>query len=91
MLVAAARLANNRHLTTHHQALPELRAAGAKVVEARVVDDGDIISVGGVTSGLDLGLYLVERFASGEVAVKVAREMEYERRDPVWKQAEPLA
>jgi transcriptional regulator GlxA family with amidase domain len=88
MLVAAAGLANNRHLTTHHQTLAELRAVGARVVEARVVDDGDIISASGVTSGLDLGLYLVERFANGEVARKVAREMEYERRDPVWKQAE---
>jgi transcriptional regulator GlxA family with amidase domain len=91
MLVAAAGLANNRQLATHYQALTELRAAGAKAIEARVVDDGDIISAGGVTSGLDLGLYLVERFASAEIARKVAREMEYERRGPVWKHAERVA
>ena len=30
--------------------------------EARVVDDGNIISCGGVTSGTDESLYLVESF-----------------------------
>lgn len=91
MLLAAASLVSGRHLTTHHQALSDLRASGAKIIEARVVDDGNIISAGGVTCGLDLGLYRVERFASAELARKVARNMEYECREPVWKRAERAA
>jgi transcriptional regulator GlxA family with amidase domain len=49
------------------------------VVPARFVDDGDIVSAGGVTSGIDLALHLVERFADAEIAERVAREIEYER------------
>ncbi len=91
MLLATAALVGGRHVVTHHQALTELRASGAKVIESRVVDDGNIISAGGVTSGLDLGLYLVERFASAEIAWKVARSMEYERQGSVWTEAKRVA
>lgn len=85
MLVAAAGLLKGRAAATHHGAVEELRAAGAKVVEARVVDDGEIVTAGGVTSGLDLALWLVERFAGREVAEQVQLEMEYERRGEVWR------
>jgi transcriptional regulator GlxA family with amidase domain len=50
------------------------------IVDARVVDDGDVITAGGVTSGLDLALLIVERQAGREIADRVAREIEYDRR-----------
>jgi transcriptional regulator GlxA family with amidase domain len=84
MLLAAAGILRGRHATTHHAALDELRAQGVELINARVVDDGDIITAGGVTSGLDLALWLVERFAGAEFALQVQREMEYERRGAVW-------
>jgi hypothetical protein len=34
-----------------------MRASGAMVIEARVVDSGDLIMAGGVTSGIDLALW----------------------------------
>jgi transcriptional regulator GlxA family with amidase domain len=81
MLLAAAGLVDGRRATTHHSAIEALRAAGATIVDgARVVDDGDLITAGGVTSGIDLGLWLVEREAGAELAEKVAREKEHERR-----------
>jgi transcriptional regulator GlxA family with amidase domain len=89
MLVAAAGLAAGRVMATHYAALDDLKAAGAEVVRARVVDDGDIISAGGVTSGLDLALYLVERFSSPAIAVRVEESIEYERRGAVWKKVAP--
>jgi transcriptional regulator GlxA family with amidase domain len=85
MLVAAAGLLKGRPATTHHGAIDDLRAAGAEIVEARVVDDGDVVSAGGVTSGLDLALWLVERFAGVEIVHKVESEMEFERRGEVWQ------
>jgi transcriptional regulator GlxA family with amidase domain len=91
MLLAAAGLVQGRHATTHRSALDDLRHRGAQVVDARVVDDGDIITAGGVTSGIDLGLYLVERFASAEIARKIGNAMEYERRGPVWMRPEHAA
>lgn len=90
MLVSAAGLLRGRPATTHHSALADLRAAGADVVDgARVVDDGDVVSAGGVTSGLDLALWLLERFAGPQAAVLAERELEYERRGTVWRRPVP--
>ena len=85
MLASAAGILRGRHATTHHAAIAELRAAGAEIVAARVVDDGDIISAGGVTSGLDLALYLVERYFGPALALRIEEQMEYERRGTVWR------
>jgi transcriptional regulator GlxA family with amidase domain len=85
MLASAAGLMRGRHTTTHHSALADLRAAGAEMIAARVVDDGDLISSGGVSSGLDLALWLVERFFGAALAVAVEGQIEYERRGTVWR------
>jgi transcriptional regulator GlxA family with amidase domain len=85
MLASAAGILRGRHATTHHNALDDLRAAGAEILAARVVDDGDIISAGGVTSGLDLALWLVERYFGPALALRVEENMEYERRGTVWR------
>lgn len=83
MLLSAAGLTRDRPATTHHGALEELREQGADVVEARVVDNGNLLTAGGVTSGIDLALWLVEREWGAELAKKIEAEMEYERRDGV--------
>jgi transcriptional regulator GlxA family with amidase domain len=85
MLLAAAGLTAGRPATTHALAREELRALGAEVYDARVVDDGDLITSAGVTSGLDLALWLVERFTSPALAHAVERRLEYERRGVVWR------
>lgn len=85
MLVAAAGLLAHRPAITHHQAVEELRTAGAEVIQARVVDDNDIITAGGVTSGLDLALWLVERYTDAQSAQAIERQLEYERRGTVWR------
>jgi len=88
MLLAAAGLLKGRPATTHHGAEDELRAAGAEVIHARVVDDGDILTCGGVTSGLDLALWLTELHGSAAVASLVERELDHERRGTVWSRGE---
>jgi transcriptional regulator GlxA family with amidase domain len=80
MLLAEAGVTDGRRAVTHASALDELRASGAEVVDARVVDDGDLLTAGGVTSGLDLALYVVEREFGAAVADRVATVIEYERR-----------
>jgi transcriptional regulator GlxA family with amidase domain len=85
MLLVAAGVLEGRPATTHHNAIDELRASGAQVIEERVVDDGDVVSAGGVTSGIDLALWLVERERGRATADAVAREMEHERRGGVWQ------
>jgi transcriptional regulator GlxA family with amidase domain len=85
MLLAAAGLLEGRHAITHQGAIADLEAAGAHIVRARVVDDGDIVTAGGVTSGLDLVLHLVERHWGAPLALAAERELEYERRGTVWR------
>lgn len=85
MLVARAGIVAGRPAITHHGAIEELRKSGAEVIRARVVDDGNLLTAGGVSSGFDLALWLVERFASPIIALSVEQEMEYERRGVVWR------
>jgi transcriptional regulator GlxA family with amidase domain len=87
MLLVAAGLLEGRPAITHHGAIADLEAAGAEVIHARVVDDGDIVTAGGVTSGLDLALHLVERHFGAALALAIERELEYERRGTVWRPA----
>ena len=85
MLATAAGLTRGRPAVTHHGAIDDLRAAGARVVEARVVDDGDLVTAGGVTSGIDLALWLVERHFGAALAEAVAAEIEHPRVGEVWR------
>ncbi|NHN61079.1 MULTISPECIES: DJ-1/PfpI family protein [Halorussus] len=84
MLLAEAGLLDGRPAVTHAGALDDLRATGARVVDARVVDDGDVLTAGGVTSGLDLAFHVVGQVWDGDVAERVATEMEYEPRGDVY-------
>ena len=83
MLLAHARVVGDRRAGTHHTAWPDLAATGAKLVKDRVVDDGDLITSGGVTSGIDLALWLLEREFATDLADQVATRMEYTRARPV--------
>lgn len=83
MIMAAGEFLENRPAITHHGAIEDLREYGVTVVDARVVDDGDVITAGGVTSGLDLALWLVERMAGQDLANDVAGILEYERRGKI--------
>ncbi len=77
LLLAHAGLLAGRRATTHHGARDDLAATGAQVVSDRVVDEGEVVTAGGVTSGLDLGLHLVARFALPDAARAVARALEH--------------
>jgi transcriptional regulator GlxA family with amidase domain len=77
MLLAAAGCMKERRATTHAGAVDDLVACGAEFVNARVVDDGDLVSAGGVTAGIDLALHLVQRLAGPSIRASVEREIEY--------------
>jgi putative intracellular protease/amidase len=80
LLLARAGILAGRRATTNPQALDELRATGGvEVVEARVVDDGDVVTAGAPACGLDLALHLLDRFGGPGVAEAAARELQYER------------
>lgn len=84
LALAMAGLLEGRNAVTHHLGMDVLEATGVNVVHARVVDDGDVISAGAVTSGLDLALHLLERSYGPRVALAVEQLFAYERRGTVW-------
>jgi transcriptional regulator GlxA family with amidase domain len=84
MLLSAAGLTSGRPCTTHHRARADLERQGGVLKSARVVDDGDLVTAGGVTSGLDLALWLVRRELGADAAVGLEEMLEYEARGTVW-------
>ena len=85
LALAMAGLLEGRYAVTHFMGMDVLGATGAIPVRARVVDDGDLVTAGGVTSGLDLGLYLLEREFGPRIANAVEEVFEYERRGTTWQ------
>ena len=84
MALSATGLLDGRPAVTHHGALDDLRAASAQIVKARVVDDGDIITCGGVTASIDLALWIVERFWGAQTAEVIAGFLEFGRSKDIY-------
>jgi transcriptional regulator GlxA family with amidase domain len=82
MILAAAGITKGRRAVSHHVALSALAESGAVVVRERVVDDGNLVTAGGVISGIDLALHLVRRIAGPEAAAKGAARLEYQPQGP---------
>ena len=77
LLLGAAGFLENKRATTHPGAYDELKPFCSEVVQTRMVDEGDVITGGGVTAGIDLGLYMVERIAGLKAREKIAKQMDY--------------
>lgn len=77
LLLGAAGWLRGKRATSHPLALGELSPYCAEVVSERIVDAGDVVTAGGVTAAIDLGLHLVERLAGSEQAKVVAAQMDY--------------
>ncbi len=77
LLLGAAGHLEGLRATTHRSALADLAPYCAEVSEERIVDEGRVVTAGGVTSALDLGIHLVAKHWGPEAALTIARQMEY--------------
>lgn len=77
ILLGAAGFLKDKRATTHPASFAELRPYCKQVVDDRIVDEGDVISARGVTSAIDLGLYLCEKVAGRDVRERIAAQMDY--------------
>jgi cyclohexyl-isocyanide hydratase len=78
LLLGAAGYLKGLRATTHHNALDALKPLCREVVtDRRIVDEGRVVTAGGVASSLDLGLYLVEKFWGAAAREKIAAQQEY--------------
>jgi len=82
LVLAAAGVLDGLEATTHWMARPLLAELGARPVEARVVEQGKVITAAGVSAGIDMALTLAERLAGPEVAQAVQLGIEYDPQPP---------
>ncbi len=62
--------------TTHPNAYSELEKY-CNVKKQKIVDENSVITAGGVTSSIDLGLYIIEKFFGLEAKKKIQTQMDY--------------
>jgi putative intracellular protease/amidase/YHS domain-containing protein len=80
-ILANAGLLNGKSATTYHGAFERFSMQFPDVQlkrGARFVENGNLATAGGLSSGIDLALRVVERYYGREVARKTAYNMEYQ-------------
>jgi transcriptional regulator GlxA family with amidase domain len=79
--LAAAGLLSGKPATTHHASTKRLKSQYPDIdVKSglRFVESGKIDTAGGLTSGIDMALRIVERYYGRDVATQTAEYMEYQ-------------
>ncbi|MGZ2745937.1 DJ-1/PfpI family protein [Burkholderia stagnalis] len=77
LLLGAAGLLRGRRATTHWAFHELLAPLGAVPVHERVVRDGNLITGGGVTAGIDFALTIAAELAGEDEAQAIQLELEY--------------
>lgn len=79
--LARAGVLSGRRATTHHDfwdSFEERHPDVTLVRGRRFVEDGDIVTAGGLTSGIDAALHVVARLVGRQAAAATAEYMEYD-------------
>jgi len=87
-ILGVAGLLKGRRATTHWAFAELLPLVGATHEKRRVVKDGNLITAGGVTSGIDFGLHVVADIAGEAVAQGIQLSLEYDP-DPPFASGHP--
>lgn len=77
LLLGSAGYLTDKRATTNYQSYHELRPYCKTVVKERIVEDGDIITAGAVSTSLNLGLYLCEKWAGVQAAEEIRKKMDF--------------
>ncbi|MDD9268390.1 DJ-1/PfpI family protein [Paenibacillus sp. GCM10023248] len=77
LLLGAAGYLEGKKATTNSSAYELLAPYCMEVVKARVVRDGNVVTGGGVTAAIDLGLYVAEWLTNSDIALQIQRKLEY--------------
>lgn len=73
-------LIDNLESTTHHQVFASLQELAPLTIinpDKRFVDNGNVMTAGGISAGIDLSLHVVEKLCGKEIVDKTIKYMEY--------------
>ena len=82
LVLGAAGLLRGLEATTHWAAVSALERLGARPTGRRVVEQGKIVTAAGVSSGIDMALWLAGRVAGDQVAQAIQLGIEYDPQPP---------
>jgi len=82
LALGAAGLLRGKRATSHWAYTSLLAKFGATYEKARVVKDGNIMTAGGVTSGIDFALTVVAEIAGQQLAESIQLSLEYDPHPP---------
>jgi cyclohexyl-isocyanide hydratase len=81
-VLGAAGLLRGRRATTHWAYADMLELVGATYQKGRIVQDGNVITAGGVTAGIDFALQVAAEIAGVEIAKAIQLGLEYDPAPP---------
>jgi len=82
-VLAATGLLNGKAATTHHAAYSDLEMKFPEIQVkrgARFIEEGNLATAGGLTSGIDLALRVIGRYFGQEAIERTAFQLEYQGR-----------
>ena len=82
LYLAAAGILDGLDATTHWARKRVLEQLGAHSTTERVVERGKVITAAGVSSGIDMGLVLLDRMYGPEIAQMIQLAIEYDPQPP---------
>lgn len=82
LILAAAGLLRGYRATSHWSSIDQLSLFGALPTHERVVRDRNVVTGGGVTSGIDFALTVAASLFGSEVAQEIQLQMEYDPQPP---------
>jgi transcriptional regulator GlxA family with amidase domain len=82
LILGAAGILEGKTATTHWGSYDHLAAYGATPTEQRVVQDGKVVTAAGVSSGIDLALWLVGQWEGDAMAQAIQLGIEYDPQPP---------
>lgn len=80
LLLAELGLLDDKEFTTHHSVVNDVRKIAPKAVYKegkRYIDNGNILTAGGISAGMDIAFYLLSKLYGREMAERIQVYMEY--------------
>ncbi len=80
-LLGQAGLLGGKDATTHWEDIADLRSMFPDInvqTETRWVDTGHVVTSAGISAGIDMSLHLVARLEGKDLAIRTARQMEFD-------------